>query len=611
VAGPVDLSNSPHARLQPLAATIDDGLWAERRRLNREVLLVEGARKLEEAGNFHNLRVAAGQEDGDFIGMRFADSDVHKWLEALGWELGREPSEALAALSDTACELVAAAQEPSGYLNSYFQVDQTGTERFVNLAWDHELYCAGHLIQAAIAHARGTGDTRLLDVARRLADHIGEVFGPGRNEGTPGHPEIETALVELHRLTGEPRYLELAGFLVDTRGHETLQPATFGSAYFQDHAPVREAKEVTGHCVRQLYLDAGVTDLHLETGEAALLDVLQARWRDMVERKMYLTGGLGAHHMDEAFGDPYELPPDRCYGETCAAIASLHWNWRMLLVTGEARFADLFERALYNGFNAGLSLDGRGYSYVNPLHVRDQHRGTVRQPWFACACCPPNVMRTLASLHHYLATSDDGGVQIHQYASGRIQAGGAELAVGTDYPWDGRIEIEIAATGEAPWALDLRVPAWAAGARLAVNDDELEPPAPGYARVERAWRAGDRVTLELPLEPRLTAPHPRVDAVRGCLAIERGPVVYCVEEADAPAGAIVDDLRIDPTSALRAVPSPDLLGGIVAIEAAGAHEPPDELPALPGAVTLRAIPYSHWGNRGEGAMRVWIPQRTP
>jgi uncharacterized protein len=610
--GPVDVSASPHARLQPLAAEIDGGVWAERRRLNREVLLAEGARKLEEAGNFHNLRVAAGQEDGEFIGMRFADSDVHKWLEALGWELAREPSEELAALSDTATELVAAAQQPDGYLNSYFQVVKPAGH-FVNLAWDHELYCAGHLIQAAIAHARGTGDTRLLDVARRLADHIGEVFGPGRNEGTPGHPEIETALVELHRLTGEPRYLELAGFLVDTRGHETLQPARFGSAYFQDHTPVREATEVTGHCVRQLYLDAGVTDLHLETGEAALLDVLQARWRDMTERKMYLTGGLGAHHTDEAFGDPYELPPDRCYGETCAAIASLHWNWRMLLLTGEARFADLFERVLYNGFDAGLSLDGRGYSYVNPLHVRDQHRGTVRQPWFACACCPPNVMRTLASLHHHLATSDDGGVQIHQYATGRILAGAAQLSVTTDYPWDGRIEIEVAATGQAPWALSLRVPAWAAGARLALNGDELEPPAPGYARLERAWRTGDRVSLVLPLKPRLTAPHPRVDAVRGCLAIERGPLVYCVEEADAPEGAIVDDLRIEPAGELRAVPQPDLLGGIVTIEAAGTHQPPEDVPAIPGAdaVPLRAIPYSLWGNRGEGAMRVWIPQRTP
>jgi DUF1680 family protein len=212
-------------------------------------------------------------------------------------------------------------------------------------------------------------------------------------------------------------------------------------------------------------------------------------------------------------------------------------------------------------------------------------------------------MRTLASIHHYLATSDDGGVQIHQYATGRV----GDLEISTDYPWDGRIEIEVTATAEEPWALSLRVPAWAAGARLAVNDDELDPPAPGYARVERAWRAGDRVTLELPLEPRLTAPHPRVDASRGCLAIERGPLVYCVEEADAPAGAIVDDLRIDPAAELRAVPSPDLLGGIVAVETPGAHEPPEDVAALDGAVPLRAIPYSHWGNRGEGAMRVWIP----
>ena len=516
---------------------IDGGLWAERRRLNRELLLVEGARKLEEAGNFHNLRVAAGQEDGEFIGMRFADSDVYKWLEALGWELGREPSEELAALADSCTALVAAAQEPSGYLDSYFQVDRDrGRALRRTSAWDHELYCAGHLIQAAVAHARGTGDTRLLDVARRLADHIDEVFGPGRNEGTPGHPEIETALVELYRETGERRYLELAGFLVDTRGHGTLRPATVRPAYFQDHVPVREATEVTGHSVRAaLPRRRASTDLDLETGEAALLDVLQAQWRDMVERKTYLTGGLGAHHTDEAFGDPYELPPDRCYGETCAAIASLQWDWRMLLLTGEARYADLFERTLYNGFLAGLSLDGRGYFYVNPLHVRDDSTAArrARQPWFACACCPPNVMRTAREppplpRHQRRRRRADPPVRERADRGPRRHH---RLPVGR------QIEIEVTATGEAPWALDLRVPAWAAGARLAVNDDELEPPAPGYARVERAWRAGDRVTLELPLEPRLTAPHPRVDAVRGCLAIERGPLVYCVEEADAPAGA--------------------------------------------------------------------------
>jgi DUF1680 family protein len=617
-AGPLDLGGSPHATLRPVdGAEIGGGVWADRQRLNREKLLTDGARRLEEAGSFHNLRVAAGEEDGEFRGMLFSDSDVHKWLEALGWELGREPSAELAGLADECIRIIEAAQQDDGYLNSYYQVVQPAGH-FVNLAFDHELYCAGHLIQAAVAHARGRGDTRLLGVARRLADHIGEVFGPGRNEGTPGHPEIEMALVELSRLTGEPRYRELAAFLVGTRGHGRLQPAHFGSAYFQDHAPMRETTELTGHCVRAVYLAAGVTDLYLETGEAALLDVMQAQWHDMVARKSYLTGALGARHSGEAFGDPYELPPDRCYGETCAAIASMMWSWRMLLVTGDARFADVFERTLYNGFIAGLALDGTGYAYVNPLHVRDGGElAQTRYPWFPCACCPPNVMRTLASLQHYLATADAGGVQIHQYATGRLRAGAVELRVATDYPWDGHVELEVAETGVRPWTLSLRVPAWAAGATLAVNDEPLEPPAPGSARIERAWRRGDRVVLALPVAPRLTAPHPRVDAVRGCLAIERGPLVYCLEGGDAPAGALVDDLRIDPGMPLRSVPRPDLLGGIVAVGAGGAHRPPAfdagwiDAGAAPRdggeEVELLAVPYALWGNRGSGAMRVWIP----
>ena len=388
------------------------------------------------------------------------------------------------------------------------------------------------------------------------------------------------ALVELARLTGEPRYRELAGFLVGNRGHGRLQPAHFGSEYFQDHSPVRETTEITGHCVRAVYLAAGVTDLYLETGEAALLDVMEAQWHDMVARKSYLTGALGARHSGEAFGDPYELPPDRCYGETCAAIASMMWNWRMLMVSGEARFADAFERALYNGFIAGLALDGSGYAYVNPLQVRDgAELGQTRFPWFPCACCPPNVMRTLASLQHYLASADAGGVQIHQYATGRVRAGAIELRVATDYPWEGRVELEVADTGEAPWTLSLRVPAWAAGATLAVNDEPLDPPSPGSARIERAWRPGDRIVLELPVAPRLTAPHPRVDAVRGCLAIERGPLVYCLEGGRRTCGSASRRPADRPARALRSLPRPDLLGGIVAVGAGGAHRPPPSMQA--------------------------------
>ncbi|MBV8712862.1 MAG: glycoside hydrolase family 127 protein, partial [Solirubrobacterales bacterium] len=403
--GPVDLSDSPQARLSPLrlgSAAITGGLWAERQRLNREVLLPRAAAQLEAAGNFDNLRAAARHGAQRFRGPVFMDSDVYKWLEAIGWELAREADEDLERLADEAIALVADAQDEDGYLNSYYQVVEP-SERWSNLAQDHELYCAGHLIQAAIAQRRGRDEERLMRVARRFADHIEDTFLRGGRPGTPGHPEIEAALVELYRETRERRYLELAEYFVDQRGHGVLGPGQFGSSYYQDHVPVREATEVRGHAVRALYLATGVTDIYAETGEPELLAVMEAQWRDMTEAKTYITGGLGAHHQDEAFGDPFELPPDRCYGETCAAIASIMWNWRLLLVTGEARYAELLERTLYNGFLAGLAVDGSGFSYVNPLQVRAEHhdpveRGARRQPWYEVACCPPNVMRLLASL---------------------------------------------------------------------------------------------------------------------------------------------------------------------------------------------------------------------
>ena len=605
--GPIDVSGSPHVRVRPTEAELEQGFWADRQQLNRDVLLASAPLRLEEAGNLDDLRAAAGLTDKPFRGMVFMDSDVYKWLEAVGWERS-------VAQADDVIAIVEAAQEEGGYLNSYYQVVKP-RERFSNPAWDHELYCCGHLIQAAVAHVRGRGDERLLRVAERFVALLWERFGPGGEPYTPGHPAIETALVELYRLTGEAQHLELAGRFVDQRGKQTLTPATHGSSYFQDRVPVRDQREVEGHAVRALYLAAGVTDLYLETGEAALMDAMRAQWQDMSGRKAYLTGGVGAHHMDEAFGDAYELPPDRCYGETCAAIASVQWNWRMLLATGEARYADLLERTLFNGVMSGLALDGSGFSYVNPLHVRDDHRdpverGARRQAWYECACCPPNVMRLLASLQHYLATASGDGLQVHQYAGATLRAGDIAVRMRTDYPWDGRVSFEILETSGEEWTLSLRVPAWSRATSL-----DGEPVAPGYAPLRRTWAVGDVVELELDLSPRLVFPHPRIDAVRGCAAIERGPLVYCVEAADAPAGARVDDLRLEADGALRAVSRPDLLGGIVAIEAPGAHVPVDdhEWPyglgdgAAGSPVSLFAVPYSHWGNRGDGGMRVWIP----
>jgi uncharacterized protein len=609
---------SAQVRLRPLDPTgvrILGGLLGDRQRVNGEVTIPHGAEQLERASTLENLRVAAGRSEGGHRGMVFSDSDVYKWLEALAWETQRQPSPELERLAAETTELVAAAQQPDGYLNSYWQLD--GRERWSDLEMGHELYCAGHLIQAGVAAAR-TGSPRLLGVARRVADLLVDVFGSDADPRTDGHPEIEVALVELYRETADRRYLDLADKLTGRRGYGFFAGGRFELPYYQDVEPVRGSRSIVGHAVRALYLAAGVTDLHAETGDEALLEAMLSQWDDLVSTKLYLTGGVGSRHYDESIGDPYELPPDRAYCETCASIASIMWNWRLLLVTGESRFADLIERTLYNGFLAGHSLDGRSFFYANPLQSRG---GDARHAWNPVACCPPNIMRLLASLHHYLATVGDGGIQLHQYATSTIRAvvpvaGPVELAVETGYPWSGSVTVEVVACGDAEWTLSLRVPAWAR--RASVDEAAVEPAR--YAEVTRRWQPGDRVELELDVSPRLTAPNPRIDAVRGCLALERGPVVYCFEAGDLPAGADLADVALqrdaEPADSGPLAP----LGGVPAVSVAGVVRDLDgwrqieyldvrELP-LDGAAAparLLAVPYFTWANRGDGGMRVWVP----
>jgi uncharacterized protein len=610
---------SARVRLRPIdgrGVVIRDGLLADRQRVNREVTLLRGAEELERAGTLDNLRMAAGRQSGERHGMVFSDSDVYKWLEALAWELGREPSAELERFARETTELVAAAQEPDGYLNSWCQiVDPAG--RWTDLEMGHELYCAGHLFQAGVASARATGDTALLTVACRFADLIDQVFREGTDTRTDGHPEVEVALVELYRHTGRQRYLQLADTLTARRGYGMFADGRFDLAYYQDAEPVRHARSIVGHAVRALYLAAGVTDIYAETGDKALLASMLRQWDDLTSSKTYLTGGIGSRHHGEAIGDPYELPPDRAYCETCAAIGSMMWNWRMLLVTGESRFADLLERTLYNGFLSGLSLDGESFFYMNPLQSRNGER---RHRWNPVACCPPNVMRLLASLHHYLATVTETGVQLHQYASSTIRtsvptAGPVELAVETSYPWSGTVAVDVVSSTDAAWTLSLRIPAWA---RAAIVDGE--PVAPGeYATLTRRWQAGDRVVLEIDVSPRLTAPNPRIDAVRGCVALERGPIVYCVEQPDLPAGADLADVALDPAAGPVDSGPVAQLGGLPGVSLAGVLRDTDgwrqteyrdlrELPATSAAPTqLLAVPYFAWANRDEGGMRVWIP----
>ena len=616
-SGPVDPTASTTLRPLPLGATaITGGLWAERQRVNREVTIPLGAEKLEAAGSFENFKAAAAGSKGEYHGPVYQDGEVYKWLEALAWEQARGEDPQLAAWQREITGLIRDAQDRDGYLNTFEQVTGPTADRFRDLPFNHEIFNVGALTQAAIAQVRTGHDDGLITTARRAVAQLGATFGPGRRDGVCGHPLIELALTELFRLTGDPDDLALARYFVEARGHGVLAAQGTdrfaGSTYYSDRIPVRQTTAPEGHAVRAVYLAAGATDLAAETADPSLLAALQAQWQAMTGTKMYLTGGLGARWEGESFGDPFELPTDRAYAETCAGVASVQWAWRLLLATGEPRYADLIERTLYNAVLPGISLSGDRFFYVNALQLRAGHPeaedervvSNGRRPWFGTSCCPTNAMRTLASLSHYFTTSSADGLQLHQYAPMRIRSGDLDLEVATAYPWDGRVEIQVGSGGDAAWTLALRIPAWAAGANLLVNGQPTGvAAAPGsYASLHRRWSPGDVVRLNLPMPPRLTRPDDRLDAVRGCVAVERGPLVYCLEQADQPPAALVDSLRIED-GPLTAVPQPDLLGGVTVVEAPGRiGASPDAAP-----VTLRAIPYFAWANRDLGAMRVWIP----
>ncbi|MFH9008521.1 glycoside hydrolase family 127 protein [Streptomyces afghaniensis] len=618
-------------RLRPLGldeVRITGGFWARRRHTNATATLGHCRDWMEREGWTGNFRAAAeGRIHRDRRGREFADSEIYKLLEAMAWE-GVAYDADVTALTD----VIAPAQAPDGYLNTAF--GRPGQQpRYSDLEWGHELYCHGHLIQAGVAQARSRGEGELTKIARRAADHICATFGPGGNPGICGHPEIETALVELARLTGEQRYLDQAALFLDRRGHGTLADIEFGRAYYQDDMPVRRAGALRGHAVRALYLAAGAVDVAVETGDDDLLAAVVRQWEATVARRTYLTGGMGSHHRDESFGDDFVLPPDRAYSETCAGVASVLLAWRLLLATGEPRFADLAERTLFNVIATSPSDDGRAFFYANTLHRR--HRGTMpptdrvspradsglRAPWFAVSCCPTNVARTLAQLPAYLATADDDGVQLHQYADAELattlaDGQGVALRVRTDYPSGGRVAVRISRSPARPWTLSLRVPAWTAGATawLVDPDGQRRTVAPGTARLTRAFRPGDEIRLELPVAPRWTESDPRIDAIRGTVAVERGPLVYCAESADLPDGHDVDALRVDPSA--EPEDGPD--GTVVAPgELAAPADPHDTAwpyhplgratapTADPTGITL--VPYHSWANRGPSTMRVWLP----
>ncbi|WP_433383682.1 glycoside hydrolase family 127 protein [Actinoplanes sp. CA-142083] len=618
--GPAAPTPSALAALRPLpldAVRLDPGGllggWQER---NASATLPHCLDQLTAYGNLANLRRVTGDSDEKFAGMWFADTDVYKTLEATAWEIGRSGG-STEWMADIAA-LLEKAQDADGYLNSYYQVDHRD-EQWSDLGFSHEMYTAGHLIQAAVAAARAAGSPQLVTVARRFADLLVRKFGPDGADVIDGHPEVETALVELYRLTGHEPYLALAQRFLTLRGHGLLGEGRFGPRYWQDHAPLLDTDEATGHAVRQVYLLAGAVDVAVETHSAELLAAVERIWESALAGKTYLTGGMGSRHKDEGFGDNYELPPDRAYAETCAAIGSFQLAWRLLLATGKARYADEMERALYNGIAGSTARDGRSFFYSNPLQLRTGHDGShedtpsQRLTWYSCACCPPNLARLMASLQAYAATGFENGLQLHLYAAGTVTAGGFRLGVRTSYPWDERIDITVEEAGKGPFTLALRVPAWCREARLTVNGSLVRAGAQeGYLRITRTWKAGDVVTLVLAMPPRLVTAHPRVDAVRGSAALTRGPVVYCLEHADLAADGSFEDWELDASSPLS-VAEHELAP---AIRAEFRRRPDTSGPlyqpladATPGSesVTAPAIPYFLWANRAPGPMRVWIP----
>jgi uncharacterized protein len=587
-----------------------------------------------------NFRIAAGLSKGEFKGFPFQDSDLAKWMEAASYSLAHHPNASIEKALDELIDLMAKAQRPDGYLNTYFTV-AAPDKRWTDFSGGHELYSAGHIFEAAVAHFTVTGKRSFIDLAGRYADYIISVIGPekGKMKVYCGHPEVELALCKLYRATGEERYLKLAEFFIDERGKAPVflkSEPTFSNGkkdrwldtdYHQAHLPIREQTTAEGHSVRAMYLYSGMADVAAETGDVRLASSLRRIWENVVTRRMYVTGGLGSQAYGERFTIDYDLPNDTAYAETCASIGLVFWAHRMLLLEPDRRYADVLERSLYNGSLSGISLDGTKYFYVNPLEVHPatatarkdhEHVKTERVPWFGCACCPPNIARLITSLGEYLYSVEGRTVYAHLYADStadvRVAGQKVVLTEKTDYPWDGRISFSVDTEKPIRFALALRVPGWCGGFACTVNGERIESGVEdsGYLVIDRTWSAGDSAELILDMQVRLMSADPRVRADIGKIAIQRGPLVYCLEEADN--GPDLHAIILSPKAKFKADWEPDTLGGAVVVRGDAVRivsprrteEPYDSILPETEPTTVTAVPYCLWCNRKPGEMSVWI-----
>jgi DUF1680 family protein len=578
------------------------GFWADRLETARRVTLPHVLQQLEEHGRLRNFARAAGQLEGEFEGhYSFDDSDVYKALEGIGYHLAMAPDPALEARADAIIDLIAAAQMPDGYLFTWHQLKHPD-KRWTDMN-SHEMYCGGHLFEGAVAYHEATGKRQLLDVARRLADHYRATFGPDRRHWVDGHEEVGLALVRLADATGDPGYREFAHWHLEERGHghghgHVWDLPRFGARYSQDHIPVGDIREAEGHAVRAMYLYSAMTDMAALDGEASYAHAMEQVWHNIVERKLYVTGGIGAVGEYEGFGPDYYLPNENAYCETCAAIGMVFWNHRMNLFTGDARYADLVELELYNGALAGISLTGDRFFYGNPL----ASNGKVhRSAWFGCSCCPTGVVRFIPQVGRYTYATGPQELAVNQFMAGRadVSVDGRPIRLWqeTRYPWVGDVTLSLEMDGAQDFRLLIRKPGWARSCTVTVNGSVIPEPAVerGYLVVARRFQSGDQIRVRLPMPvERVTMPA-AVEADRGQLALKRGPVVYCFEETDN-AGAL-DDLRVAPDAVFVTEHQPDVLGGVTTV---GVRNPS-------GGPMPLAVPYYAWDHREAGRMRVFVP----
>ncbi len=629
---------------------LTEGFWKSRTDMIAESLIpyqwdalnnrIPGA---PESHAVENFRIAAGEAEGRPEGIIFHDSDIAKWIEAASYVLSVRPNAELEAIIDELIRLIAKSQKSDGYVNTYF-IAEGDEHRWSDLKMGHELYCAGHMMEAAVAYFKATGKRKLLEVMCRFADYIGEVFGPneGQNHSYGGHPEIELALYRLADATKNRRYEELAEYFINIRGTvenyhigETADPGMnhdnkwFREDYFLAHEPVRGMRTADGHAVRAVYLYTAMTDLALRQTDDAMVEALGALWRNLTRRRMYITAGIGPQGRGERFTVDYDLPSDTGYTETCAAVGLVFWAWRMTLLNPAGEYGDVIERALFNGALSGMSLDGTKYFYVNPLEINPaiaeyrydhDHVKTARVPWFDCACCPTNIARLVSSVSQYFFSRTDKEIWLHQYASGEygieLEEESLNLIVKTDYPWDGRIRIFLMSSSSSHLPLHLRIPAWCEDFTLALNGEILSNPGieNGFVTIERLWEKNDEIELVLKMSVLFIRAHGDVVETAGKIAVQRGPLIYCLEEQDNGPGLhrILIDIESEPT----VLPDDTLLEGgrIVVLDGFREEKDTDEILYRPyeknrglKPCRIRAIPYFQWGNRGQNQeMRVWI-----